>query len=470
VFADAHAAKRLQRMNLSIPIVQFEAQGEHGLAAFESRGAQLQNALDDAQSQGSDLAVLAYTSGTTGVPKGVMLSHRNLVRNTLDAFGYAFTTVRRGEPVLSALPLSHVYEHMLIFGYLKAGTPIYVTHDVMQLLSDMKSVRPVVMASVPRILESIVTNVRMRAQNEGGLRAKLVPWALNVACEYARAKYVRRSVPMHLRALHKAAAVLVLRKIPPALGLDRARFVPCGSAPLQLDVLLTLLGMGITVIEGYGLTECSPLVSVNLPHDNAPGTVGKPITDVDVRIADDGEILVRGANVMQGYYRDPQGTAAVLESDGWLHTGDVGKFDVAGNLRITDRKKDLIKTSAGEYVSPARVENAIKRSPLVREVLIVHDSRHRLVALVVPDWTLLRRHLDIDGDALTETISTRADVRALLRAEIAASTNDLAPREQVRRVAVAPRDLTIESGELSPTLKVRRRAVEARYRDLIDAS
>ena len=470
VFADAHAAKRLQRMNLSIPIVNFEAEGDNGLAALESRGAQLHDTLDDAQAQADDLAVLAYTSGTTGVPKGVMLSHRNLVRNTVDAFEYAFTTVQRGEPVLSVLPLSHVYEHMLVFGYLKAGTPIYVTHDVMQLLSDMKSVRPVVMASVPRILESIVANVRMRAHNEGGLRAKLVPWALTIACEYARAKYIDHSVPLRLHALHKAATVLVLGKIAPALGLDRARFIPCGSAPLQLDVLLTLLGSGVTVIEGYGLTECSPLVSVNLPNENAPGTVGKSISGVDVRIADDGEILVRGPNVMQGYYRDAQATAAVVEPDGWLHTGDVGEFDNAGNLRITDRKKDLIKTSAGEYVSPARVENAIKRSPLVREVLIVHDSRRRLAALVVPDWALLRRRLDIDGDASTEAISRRADARGLLRSEIAANTSDLAPREQVRTVVVAPRDLTIESGELSPTLKVRRRAVEARYRDLIDAS
>lgn len=470
VFADAAAAKRLRRLDLALPIVEFDADGDGSLEAFEARGSALNTQLDDDALNGEDLAVLAYTSGTTGAPKGVMLSHRNLVRNTLDAFGYAFTDVRRGEPVLSVLPLSHVYEHMLIFGYLHTGTPIYVTRDVAHLLADMQSVRPVVMASVPRILEAIVLNVRARAQKSGGVAAKLVPWAFDVARDYARAKFLDRRVPLRLALLHRIARAAVLRKIPPALGLDRARFIPCGSAPLQMDVLLTLLGSGITVIEGYGLTECSPLVSVNLPHENAPGTVGKPITGVRVRIAQDGEILVNGPNVMQGYYRDAESTEQVLERDGWLHTGDVGEIDRAGNLRITDRKKDLLKTSSGEYVSPARVENAIKRSLYVREVLIVHDSRHRLAALVVPDWAMLRQELGIDGGDSTQTISERADVRALLRKEVGANTADLAPREQVRTVVVAPRDLTIEGGELSPTLKVRRRIVEAQYRELIDAS
>lgn len=470
VFADAAAAKKLRALRLSIRIVQFDGEDEDSLALFEQRGARLELPLDDELTQSSDLAVLAYTSGTTGTPKGVMLTHRNLVRNTLDAFGYAFTSVNAGEPVLSVLPLSHVYEHMLIFGYLKTGTPIYVTRDVLQLLSDMQSVRPVVMACVPRILEAIVANIRTRAHNAGGMQARLVPWALETAREFARAKYFKRSVPWALLLRHRFAHALVLKRIPAALGLDRAKFIPCGSAPLQLDVLLTLLGTGITVIEGYGLTECSPLVTVNLPGENAPGTVGKPITNVEVRIAGDGEILVRGANVMQGYYRDPQSTAAVLEPDGWLHTGDVGEFDAKGNLRITDRKKDLIKTSAGEYVSPARVENALRRSAYVREALIVHDSRRRLAALVVPDWALVRTTLSIAPDVSTEAISARADVRALLRKEVVSQTGDLAPREQVRTVVVAPRDLTIEGGELSPTLKVKRREVEARYRDLIDAS
>ena len=470
IFADASAAKKLRALALSIPVVQFDGEGEGSLQTFEQRGARLDAPLDDTLAQSSDLAVLAYTSGTTGVPKGVMLSHGNLVSNTLDAFGYAFTGVHAGEPVLSVLPLSHVYEHMLIFGYLKTGTPIYVTRDVMQLIADVHSVRPVVMACVPRILEAIVANIRARARSAGGVQARLVPWALEAACEFARASYFTRRVPLLLRLQYYAAQALVLKRIPPALGLERAKFIPCGSAPLQLDVLLTLLGSGITVIEGYGLTECSPLVSVNLPAENAPGTVGKPISNVEVRIAADGEILVRGANVMQGYYRDTESTAAVLEPEGWLHTGDVGEFDAAGNLRITDRKKDLIKTSAGEYVSPARVENALSRSPYVRAALIVHDSRGRLAALVVPDWALLRAALSIEADVPTEAIAARADVRALVRKEVGVHSSDLAPREQVRTVVVAPRDFTIESGELSPTLKVKRRVVEARYRELIDAS
>lgn len=470
VFADAAAAKRLRALESTPHIVNFDADGPESLDAFERHGAASAGALDDGAAQASDLAVLAYTSGTTGVPKGVMLTHGNLVHNTLDAFGYAFGPVERGEPVLSVLPLSHVYEHMLIFGYLRTGTPIYVTRDVMQLLSDMQSVRPVVMASVPRILEAIVGNIRTRARSAGGVQARMIPWALKVAREFARAKYLRRSIPLMLSFAHRVARLLVLRKIPPALGLDRARFIPCGSAPLQPDVLLTLLGSGITVIEGYGLTECSPLVTVNLPEENVPGTVGRPITNVQVRIAQDGEILVKGANVMQGYYHDPQSTAAVLDEEGWLHTGDVGEFDPAGNLRITDRKKDLIKTSAGEYVSPARVENAIKRSPYIREALVVNDARQRLAALVVPDWPVLRQDLSIAPDVPTDAISTRTDVRAFVRKEVIMHTSDLASREQVRTVVVAPHDLTIEGGELSPTLKIKRRAVEAEFGELINAS
>lgn len=338
IFVDAAAAKRIAKLNLTAQIVNFDGEGSDSLEAFEGYGRGMHAPLDDHALKSSDLAVLAYTSGTTGVPKGVMLSHGNLVHNTLDAFGYAFKPVQRGEPVLSVLPLSHVYEHMLIFGYLKTGTPIYVTRDVMQLLSDMQSVRPVVMASVPRILEALVASIRSRAKNAGGLQARLVPWALNVACEYARAKYIGGRVPPGLALVHRAARALVLQNIPPALGLDRARFIPCGSVPLQLDVLLTLLGTGIIVIEGYGLTECSPLVSVNLPEENAPGSVGKPISNVEVRIAQDGEILVRGADVMQGYYRDPPATAAALDRDVWLHTGDVGRgIRIAGARRERDK-------------------------------------------------------------------------------------------------------------------------------------
>lgn len=470
IFADASAAKRIAPLNLPARVVNFDGQNLDSLTAFEARAQTISAPIDDTLLQPTDLAVLAYTSGTTGSPKGVMLTHRNLVRNTADAFDYAFKPVQRGEPVLSALPLSHVYEHMLIFGYLKTGTPIYVTRDVMQLLADMQSVRPVVMACVPRILETVVATIRNRSQMAGGLQARLVPWALDVARDYARAKYIERNIPPVLALAHRVARALVLRKIAPGLGLDRARFIPCGSAPLQVDVLLTLLGSGIMVIEGYGLTECSPLVSVNLPEENAPGTVGKPITNVEVRIAEDGEILVRGANVMQGYYRDPHGTAAVLDGEGWLHTGDVGELDALGNLRITDRKKDLIKTSAGEYVSPARVENAIKRSPYVREALVVNDARQRLAAVVVPDWDLLRRNLGIDGKDGTEPIAQRSDVRALLRKEVLVQCADLAQREQVRTVVVASRDLTIEGGELSPTLKIKRRAVEAQFREVINAS
>lgn len=468
VFADAPTAARLKLARVEAPLIVLNGVGEASLATLEAKGGVSHARLDDDRAQPSDLAVLAYTSGTTGTPKGVMLSHTNLVRNVTDSFAYAFTSVRSGEPVLSVLPFSHVYEHMLLYGYMRTGTPIHVNHDASQLLRDLRAVRPVVMATVPRILQSMLSGMTTRARIRGGLQARLLPWALEIGREYMRARYAGSPARFGSRVRYAAARLLVLRKLRPLLGLDRVRFLPCGSAPLDPDTLLTLAGAGIEVVEGYGLTECSPLVAVNLPGHNRPGTVGKPIPSEEVRIAEDGEILVRGPNVMLGYYRDADATASALDQDGWLHTGDVGAVDGDGYLRITDRKKDLLKTPGGEYVSPARVESAIKRSPFVNEALVVAAGPAGPAALLEPNWDLIREHFHISAGVPTEEIAARPDVRAFLRREASAQTAGLAPSERIRRIAIVPRDLTVEAGEYSPTFKLKRRAVEAKYRLLID--
>jgi long-chain acyl-CoA synthetase len=408
-----------------------------------------------------DLAVLIYTSGTTGEPKGVMLSHYNIGFNAQSTFSRALDILSPGSDVLSVLPFSHIYEHCFLYGYMLMKLRHYISHSVDHLLEDLRDVRPVFMTAVPRIFERMIAGITAKAKVHGGLQAKLVPWALEIGRRYMTAKTLNRPAGIGLVLRYRVAHALVLRKIRPALGLDRLHFLSSGSAPLHFDVAMTMLGAGIKILEGYGPTECSPVISVNSADDNHYGTVGKPIPGVEVRIAQDGEILARGPNVMMGYYKNPQATAEAI-SDGWYHTGDIGIIDEHGFLHITDRKKELFKTSGGKFVAPSRVEAAIKRSVYINQVMLVGDGRPHPAALVSPNWDLVRAELNIPpGPA--EDLAMRPDVVAFLTDEVHRNTHDLAKFEQVRKIVVLPRELTVEGGELSPTLKVKRRVVEARY-------
>ncbi len=414
-----------------------------------------------------DLAVLIYTSGTTGRPKGVMLSHRNIVSDVVSAFDADTSAQHEGEVALSVLPFAHIFEHTDALGYLNNRLTHYVTTPD-HLLDDLRAVRPNFCACVPRIFERVIAGIIGNARAAGGLKAKLVPWAIAVGTDYERAKRDGRpSVALTVRAA--LARRLVLRKIRPALGLDRLAYFVSGSAPLHRDTALALAAMGITVLEGYGLTETSPVVTVNRPTDNELGTVGVPVRGVNVRIADDGEVQVKGANVMLGYYRVPADEQP-FTADGWFRTGDIGALDERGHLVITDRKNELFKTSGGKWIAPSRVETAIKRSMYIGQVLIVGNARPHACALVAPNWDLVRAKLGVDAAQSTEDVSRVARVRALMLREVEHFTADLAKFEQVHRVAVLPRDLTIEDGELSPTLKIKRRVVEQRYAPLIEAA
>lgn len=476
VFVDTPASlARLQTMPVQLPrTVVFDAGDEGSLAAFEACGAAARaknpNAVTavEAALKPDDLAILIYTSGTTGVPKGVMLSHYNLVFNATSSFAYAFYLVRRDEPVLSVLPFSHIYEHEILYGYMLSGAAHYICRTPDDLARDLKDVRPVAMTAVPRIFERVLAAIVAGAMKKGGVRAKLVPWALATGCRYATARTRKTGVGIVLRMQYALARATVLKKIRPLLGLDRLRFFVSGSAPLHFDTAMTLLGCDIQIIEGYGPTECSPVISVNRPDTNRYGTVGRAIPGVEIRLAGDGEVLARGPNVMQGYYRDLEATAAVLR-DGWYATGDVGTIDADGYLTITDRKNELFKTSGGKFVAPARVESAIKRSTFVGQAMLVGDGRPYPTALIAPNWDAVRLRCGIAPDVPTEDLAARPDVVSFLEAEVRAQTRDLASFEQVRRVVVLPRDLSIEDGDLSPTLKVRRRVVESRYADAIAA-
>jgi long-chain acyl-CoA synthetase len=453
--------------------VHFDGEGPDSLAAFEDAGRELlagdrAKALTYADGLGSDdLAVLIYTSGTTGNPKGVMLSHGNLVSNSYESSHYVLPEVNPGDPVLSVLPFAHIYEHTGVLGYIQYACELHITQPD-YLLEDLRDVRPRTMGLVPRIFERVLAGTIATAKAGGGVKAKLVPWALGVGREYMICEVDGKTPPLALRASYALAKRAVLSQIPPRIGLDRAHFLVSGSAPLHRDVALTFAALGLKICEGYGLTETSPVVSVNRLDAMRYGSVGKAIPGVSIRIAADGEILVKGPNVMQGYYNLPD--ERPFDADGWFMTGDIGRLDDDGYLFITDRKKELIKTSAGKYVAPSRVETSIKRSPYVAQVLVVGDGRPFPIGLVAPNWALLRQELGIADDVGSAAIAARHDVLEFVRREVAEKTADLAGFEQVRRVAILPRELTIEDGELSPTLKVKRRVVEQKFAALIEAA
>jgi long-chain acyl-CoA synthetase len=467
---DDTSAERLRAAVPNVPALVAlttlrQAQGDTGQAQGDN---DVDEALLRSYREGiapDDLAVLIYTSGTTGQPKGVMLSHRNIVSDVQSASDPADSALHEGEIGLSVLPFAHIYEHTNALGYLNNGLIHYVTTPE-HLLEDMRAIRPTWVAFVPRIFERLIAGIIGGARAAGGAKAKLVPWALEVGTAYERAIRDGGASPL-LRVQRALAKRLVLSKIPATLGLDRLAYFVSGSAPLHRDTALTLAAMGFQVLEGYGLTETSPVVTVNRPADNVLGTVGPAVKNVQIKIADDGELLVKGPNVMLGYYKVPR-EEQPFDADGWFMTGDIGTIDERGHLAITDRKKELFKSSGGKWISPSRIETAIKRSIYIGQVMAFGNNRAHPAVLVAPNWELVRAKLEIAAETPTAHMAVDARVRALMIREAAAHTADLATYEQIQRVAVLPRDLTIEDGELSPTLKVKRRVVEQRYEPLIE--
>lgn len=460
----ASALERLRSIPALPRTVLFEG-GDNSLSAFEARGAQLPRVTSPATPD--DLAVLIYTSGTTGNPKGVMLSHDNVAFDAQSAQAYGFQGIREGQEVMSALPYSHIFEHTMIYIYLLACVRYYICHDPNALVADLVDVRPFTITAVPRIFDRVLAGVTATALAHGGLQAKLVPGALATGHDYAYAKTFGRGAGIRLWLRYRIAKLLVLNKIRKRLGLGRLRYFTSGSAALHVDTAMTFLGLGLRIMQGYGLTETSPVTTVSRFSANRYGAVGKPIPGVELRIADDGEVLTRGRHVMKGYYRDEASTAAALES-GWLHTGDVGTIDEKGFLYITDRKRELFKTAGGKFVAPARVESAIKRSIYVTQAMVIGDGRPHPAAIVNANWELVRQTLEIPTSVPPEVLAQRDDVVTFLTDEVARQTSDLATFEQVRRIIVIPAEFTVENGFLSPSMKIKRRVVEERYADDID--
>ncbi|MBV8751051.1 MAG: long-chain fatty acid--CoA ligase [Candidatus Eremiobacteraeota bacterium] len=466
---DAQVAAHVRALPGAPPVVGFRDASADGFEAFVQSGeaqagdAALLRSYHDGIAP-DDLAVLIYTSGTTGQPKGVMLSHRNLVADVHSAFDATESGHHEGQIAFSVLPFAHIYEHTDSLGYLYNRLVHYVSTPE-HLLEDLRAIRPSYAAFVPRIFERMIAGIIGSARAGGGLKAKLVPWALRVGTDYERA--IRDGgVTPGLRLQHALAKRLVLSKIRATLGLDRLEYFVSGSAPLHRDTALTLAAMGLKVLEGYGLTETAPVLTVNRPDDNVLGTVGTPVHDVEIRVAEDGEIQAKGPMIMLGYYNVPREEQPFTD-DGWFCTGDIGMIDAHGHLVITDRKKELFKSSGGKWISPSRIETAIKRSIYIGQVMAFGNNMPHPSVLVAPNWDLVRAKLELPKETPTATMAGDERVRALMIREVEHFTADLASFEQIRRLAVLPRDLTIEDGELSATLKVKRRVVESHYAGLI---
>ena len=412
------------------------------------------------------LATIIYTSGTTGRPKGVMLSHRNFVVNVLDID--ALVTITDDDTALSFLPLSHAFERMIVYLYLYKGATIAFGEAFATLGRDMQRVRPTVLTGVPRVYEKLRARIVDAVAAAPRARQGLFAWAVGVGHAAATARLAGREPGALTRLQLPLADRLVLAKIRDRTG-GRLRFVVSGSAPLGRDVAEFLFAIGVPVLEGYGLTETSPVLSANPLEAPRLGSVGKVLRSVQLRIAADGEILARGPNVMVGYYDDPEATAATIR-DGWFHTGDIGRLDADGYLSITDRKKELLVTAGGKNVAPQPIEALLKRDPIVAEAVLVGDRQRFVAALLIPDFDILEQRLSGRGaDVSREALVSRADVRELFQPIVDRANTELASYEQVKSFALLPAEFSVDSGELTPTLKVKRRVVAERWTSVIEA-
>jgi long-chain acyl-CoA synthetase len=417
------------------------------------------------------LATLIYTSGTTGDPKGVMLTHWNLVSNAL--INAQVSRLSASEVALSFLPFSHIFERTTIYMYLCAGVSIYYAQSVDTLARDFLDARPHFMTSVPRLFEKFYARAMEKAEEGGKLKAAIARWAVRVGNEWGKAVSRGKRPGLILALKHSVADWLVFSKWRTAMG-GRIRALVSGGAPLESELAFMFYAAGLPIYQGYGLTESSPTISANHPNANRIGSVGRPIPGVMVKIAEDGEILCSGPNVMRGYYNRDEETLEALQTDEegrvWLHTGDIGYLDPDGYLFITDRKKDLIKTSGGKYIAPQPIENAIKRSRYVNQVVVIGDQRKFPAALIVPRWDALQNYAANNGMTFNgeSDLINNPKIISLIESEVARLTGDLAQYERVKAVLLLNQEMTVENGELTPTLKVKRRFVTEKYKKLID--
>ena len=414
-----------------------------------------------------DLATIIYTSGTTGEPKGAMLMQRNFVPNMpggCSPLPFDSTAV-----TMSFLPLAHVFERLVEYCYYNRGATIAFAESIDKLRDNLGEVNPHIFGAVPRVYEKVYARVMDKVDAGSPAKQRLFRTAIGVGKEVLRLRAERKTPGGALAFQHYLYERLVFRKIREALG-TRFRFAISGGAPLAKDLAEFFWAIGVEVYEGYGLTETSPVIAVNCPSAWKLGTVGRVMPGVEVRIAGDGEILTRGPHVMKGYYGRPEATAETIDPDGWLHTGDIGVLDEEGFLRITDRKKEIIVNSNGKNVAPAPIESALKGDPFVAQPVVLGDRRKFLSCLVVPNFEKLREWAAKNdlGALSDEELVAHPRVEQIYQG-IVDRWNEGKPNEQlIRAFKLLPKELTIEGGELTPTLKVKRRVVDQKFRTVID--
>ena len=417
----------------------------------------------------ADTAMIIYTSGTTGPPKGAMLAHASILWG-MSALG-ATNPLTRDDEVVSYLPFAHVYENLIsVFGAIRNGYVVNFVESMDTLFQNLREVSPTYFASVPRIWEKLASTVELRMQDATWVKRTLYRWAVATGRRYVRAKFSGRGVPLPLALAYHCAYWSVLVPLKRRLGFDRTRIAVCGAAPASPELFEFYHALGVPLIEGYGMTESTGVISVNRVDRPRVGTVGEPVPGVEVMLAEDGEILTRGPHVFKGYFRDPELTAQTVDRDGWLHTGDVGAWD-DGYLKILDRKKDIIITAGGKNITPAYIENKLKFSPYIQDAVVVGDRRKYLVALILIDEDNVTKFAQDERIPFTtfQDLTQNPDVVRLIDAEVDRVNRTLSQVEGIKKVALLPRRFYEEEGDVTPTKKVKRRALEARYAELIQS-
>ncbi len=416
---------------------------------------------------GDTLATIIYTSGTTGNPKGVMLRHDNIVSNVLDCeceFWFAI----KGDRALSFLPLNHIFEKMVSYIYLNAGVSIYYAESMDTIGDNLKEVKPIVFTTVPRLLEKVYEKILAKGMELKGIKRALFFWALNLGFKYDNVNQGSVGYRMQLWLANK----LIFKKWREALG-GNVKAIVTGAAACQQRLIRVFSSANITIMEGYGLTETSPVISVNKyrSEDRRVGTIGPVIQNVAVKLAEDGEISCKGRNVMMGYYKNPQLTAEVLDKDGWFKTGDIGEWVEGRFLKITDRKKEIFKTAGGKYVAPQVVENKMKESTFIEQIMVVGSGRKFVSALIVPAFVHLRKYLknrDINAPDSNDALIQMPEVKELIQKQVDKFNPLFSHPEQIKKFALLPNEWTIDGGEMTPTIKLKRKVIEQKYAGVIE--
>lgn len=439
---------------------------ELGRGRIHDDAGQLEELRDRVQPD--DLATIIYTSGTTGQPKGVMLTHENISHNALTAFSGMpdYESGSDGEVVLSFLPLTHIFARSLYYGYIYHSSTLYFSTPE-RLAQDFKKVQPTIFATVPRVLEKVYGSILERIAGMSGVKRAIAEWALSVGERYETGREPSPFLKLQLQLADR----LMFAKWREALG-GSVKYVISGGAALNPRLSDLFAAAGVTILQGYGLTETSPVITFNRPGRNRAGTVGEPIPDVEVKIADDGEILTRGPHVMKGYFRDDERTSEVIDADGWFHTGDIGEFTEEGHLQITDRKKDLFKLSTGKYVMPQPIENRLTAHPMIEQSVVVGSGYKYCTALLFPEQDKLKafaKSRGVDREADVEDLLKKETVRDRFKELVEKANEGMDPWSRVKRFRLVAAHLTPENGLLTPTMKVRRAKVQEEFSGEIES-